>query len=132
MKAPGASFLGVPGYFLYHQWCRLHGETVEQTTAMWVVRVTGSVLPALLFLWFFHRWLSRRGGSPVVRDAVFLSFALGSLFYGYGMMFVSHTQSAAAAFTAFALLYEARHRGRLSHAQAAVAGFCAAGVTALE
>jgi hypothetical protein len=132
VKAPGASLLGVPGYFVYYLVCGARGVDVDLTTAWWVTRVTGSVIPALLFLWFFHRWLSRRGGSPVVRDAVFLSVAVGSLFYGYGMMFVSHTQSAAAAFGAFALLYDARHRGFLSHRQAFAAGFCAAGVTALE
>ena len=60
------SLLGVPGYALYYWLTRLEGSDVDLTTAMWVSRVTGSVIPALLFLWFFHRWLSRRGGSPMV------------------------------------------------------------------
>ena len=132
VKAPGTSFLGVPGYAVYHWWCQRTGVAVDRTTALWWSRLSGSILPSLLFWFFFYRWLARRGGSPVVRDAIFLSLAIGSPLYAYGMMFVSHTLSAAAAFGAFMILFDARQRGRISFGAALVAGLCAAGVTAFE
>lgn len=132
VKAPGSSFLGVPGYALYYHWTRAVGAPVNRTAALWWTRLSGSILPSLLFWLFFYRWLSRRGGSPVVRDAIFLSLAVGSPLYAYGMMFVSHTLSAAAAFGAFMILFDARRSGSLGHGAAFVAGLCAAAVTAFE
>lgn len=132
VKAPGSSFLGVPGYALYYAWTRQVGAPVNRTTALWWTRLSGSILPSLLFWFFFYRWLARRGGSPVVRDAIFLSLAIGSPLYAYGMMFVSHTLSAAAAFGAFMILFDARRRGSLGAGEAFVAGACASAVTAFE
>jgi len=133
VKAPGASELGVPGYWLYAQVQRARGLPIDRVVALWICRVTGSVLPALLFLFFLHRWLLRRVASePVLADATVLAIGLGSLLYGYGMMFVSHTQSAAAAFGAFALLEQARTTRSVSSGRAFLAGLLAAGVTWLE
>lgn len=133
VKAPGASELGVPGYWLYAQVQRARGLPIDRVVALWVCRVTGSVLPALLFLFFLHRWLLRRVPSePVLADATVFAIGLGSLLYGYGMMFVSHTQSAAAAFGAFALLEDARTRRTVTAGRAFLAGLLAAGVTWLE
>lgn len=132
VKAPGTSLLGVPGYWLYEHIARWRGVAVNRTHALWFSRLSGSILPSLIFWFFFYRWLSRRGGSPVVRDAIFLSLAIGSPLYAYGMMFVSHTLSAAAAFGAFMILFDARQQRGLSHGAAFLAGLCAAGVTAFE
>ncbi|MFW5925537.1 MAG: hypothetical protein ACOC9O_00660 [Myxococcota bacterium] len=129
VKAPGTSFLGVPGYAAYH-W--LAGEETDRTTALWVTRTTGTLLPMLVFLFFFYRWLGARTRSPVARDAVFLSIALGSLLLGYTYMFASHTTSAVAAFGAFMILYDARHSGRLGNGAAFLAGLLAAGCSLLE
>ncbi|MFW6050841.1 MAG: hypothetical protein ACODAU_06685 [Myxococcota bacterium] len=129
VKAPGTSLLGVPGYAAY-RW--LAGDGFDRTTALWVVRLTGTILPTLVFLFFFHRWLGERTRHPAVRDTVFLSVALGSLLLAYGYMFASHTTAAAVAFGAFMVLYDARHRGRLSSGGAFLAGLLAAGVTAFE
>lgn len=133
VKAPGASELGVPGYWLYAHVQRARGLPIDRVVALWICRVTGSVLPALLFLFFLHRWLLRRVASePVLADATVFAVGLGSLLYGYGMMFVSHTQSAAAAFGAFALLTEARTRRTTTPGRAWLAGLLAAGATWLE
>jgi hypothetical protein len=129
VKAPGTSLLGVPGYAIY-RW--MAGDGFERTTALWVVRVTATVLPALLFLFFFYRWLGARARHPTVRDAVFLATALGSLLLGYTYMFASHTPSAAAAFGAFMILYDARQRGSLGSWHAFAAGLLAAGCTLFE
>ncbi|MBK8173606.1 MAG: hypothetical protein IPK60_25165 [Sandaracinaceae bacterium] len=128
VKAPGTSMLGVPGYFLYYTFAK----NFDRTTALWVCRATASMFPTVLFLVFFYRWLRRRAKSGVLAESVFYSVAIGSLLYGYGMMFVSHTQSAAAAFVAFALLAEAREKKKLSGTAAFVAGLCTAGVTFFE
>jgi hypothetical protein len=129
VKAPGTSLLGVPAYAAYH-W--IAGDDLDRTTALWLVRFTATILPTLLFLFFFHRWLGARTGHAVVRDTVFLSVALGSFLLGHTFLFASHTPSAAAGFGAFMLLYDARHRGRIGNGLAFLAGLLAAGCTLLE
>lgn len=129
VKAPGTSLLGVPGYAVYY-W--LAGNRFDRTTALWVVRVTATVLPMLVFLFFFYRWLGERTRHPLIRDSVFFSVALGSLLFGYTYMFASHTTSAAVAFGAFIILYQARHRGEIASWAAFWAGLLAAGATLFE
>ncbi|HJL15712.1 MAG TPA: hypothetical protein RMH99_08655 [Sandaracinaceae bacterium LLY-WYZ-13_1] len=132
VKAPATSLLGVPFYAAYHRLTEATDLEYERTAALWICRVFASILPWLVFLWFFHRWLGRHTSSPLVRDAVFVSLALGSCLYGYGMLFMSHTLSAAAAMGAFMLLYDARHAGRTTTLRAFGAGLLAAGVSLLE
>lgn len=132
VKAPGTSYLGVPGYWLYRQWCSRTGHTFDRTGALWASRMTGSILPTLWFLYAFHRWLARKGGPPVVRDAIVLSLGVGSLLYAYGLIFVSHTLSAAVAFGAYMILERARREGEITGMRAIYAGFLAAAVTAFE
>ena len=127
VKAPGTSLLGVPAYALYH-W----GGGDDRTTALWLCRVTASILPVLVFLFYFHAWLGRRTEHPSLRDATFVSVALGSLLFGYALLYVSHTLSAASAFGAFMLLFDARHEGRLDRWRAFLAGLFTAGVTFFE
>ncbi len=132
VKAPGTSFLGVPAYAAYYWGGRWLGAELDRDVALWLCRVTGSILPWLVFLFFFHRWLGRHTSSALARDAVFFSVALGSCLYGYGVSFLSHTLSAGAAFGAMMLLYDARHAGRMRPGRAFAAGLLTAGVTLLE
>ncbi|MEZ4336953.1 MAG: hypothetical protein R3B82_10025 [Sandaracinaceae bacterium] len=132
VKAPATSFLGVVPYWVYLKWLEATGGSFDRTVALWLCRVFASILPWLAFLWFFHRWLGRHTSSPLARDAVFISLALGSCLYGYGMLFMSHTLSAAAAFGAFMLLHDAAHAGRMRNGRAFLAGLLTAGVTLLE
>lgn len=132
VKAPATSFLGVPAYWLYLRWLELTGGTFDRAVALWLCRLSASILPWLAFLGVFHRWLGRHTSSPLVRDAVFASLALGSCLYGYGMLFMSHTLSAAAAFGAFMILHDAKHAGRVRPGRAFVAGLLTASVTLLE
>lgn len=132
VKAPATSFLGVPGYAAYYWGGKWLGASFDRTTALWICRVTGSILPWLAFLFVFHRGLGRHTSSALLRDAVFVSIALGSCLYGYGLLFVSHTLSAASAFGAFMLLYDGRHAGRMRAPRAFWAGLLTAGVTLLE
>ncbi len=132
VKAPATSFLGVAPYWLYLRALEITGGTFDRTVALWLCRVFASILPWFVFLWFFHRWLGRHTSSPLVRDAVFVSLALGSCLYGYGMLFMSHTLSAAAAFGAFMLLHDGVHAGRMRTGRAFLAGLLTAGVTLFE
>jgi hypothetical protein len=133
VKAPGTSLLAVPGYALYLALGRAFDRPFDRVEALWACRLAASILPTLIWLWFLHRWLSRRGHHPVLRDAVFFSVALGSLLYGYGMLLVSHTLSAAAAFSAFMLLYDARERDeRCSPLRACLAGLLVSATTLFE
>lgn len=132
VKAPGTSLLGVPAYAAYYWLGRSLGFALDRTTALWLVRVTATVLPALLFFFFFYRWLARRSAHGTLVDAVYLAVVLGSMLYAYGTMFVSHTQSAAVAFGAFMLLHRAREQGEISPARAFWAGLFTAAVTLFE
>jgi hypothetical protein len=133
VKAPGTSLLAVPGYALYLALGRALGRPYERTEALFACRLFASILPTLLWLWWWHRWLVRRGHHPVLRDAVFFSVALGSLLYGYGMLMVSHTLSAATAFGAFMLLSDARETSEpCASSRAAAAGLLAAATTLFE
>ena len=133
VKAPAASFLAMPAYAGYGALTRALDRPFDRTQALWACRVFASIVPTLVWLWFFYGWLARRTAHPVLRDAVFFSLALGSLLYGYGMLFVSHTQSAATAFVAYMLLFDARARaGPCSYARAFGAGLFAASATLFE
>jgi hypothetical protein len=133
VKAPGASELAVPGYALYYAYTRLRGVPLDRTVALFFARLSASILPSLLALFLFHRWLAARyPRAPVTVDSVALSVGLGSLLFGYGMMLVSHTQSAICAFGAFALLDAASRRGRVGWGHALWAGLLSAGVTYFE
>jgi hypothetical protein len=133
VKAPGTSLLAVPGYAAYRALMSALGRPFDRTQALWVCRLVATILPTLLFLAWFHRWLSRRGYHPVLRDATFFSVALGSMLYGYGMLLVSHTLSAATAFGAFMLLYDAREgSARCGNGRAFCAGLLAAAATLFE
>jgi hypothetical protein len=129
VKAPGTSLLGVPGYALYRAYTHLFERPFDRVTALWWCRVTAGVLPTLLWLYFLHRYLHRFTSHPVLRDATFFSIALGSLLYGYALLFVSHTLSAVVAFSVFLVLDHSAHRPR---ARAFLAGLFAGAVTWFE
>jgi hypothetical protein len=132
VKAPATSLLGVPAYWAYRELSAIRGVPFDRTTALWAVRVLASVVPALAFLAYYYRWLARRGGEGVIRDAVFASVALGSMFYAYAILFVTHTLSAVGAFGAFMILRDARHAKQIGWGEAGMAGLLAALVTATE
>ncbi|MCA9576559.1 MAG: hypothetical protein KC668_14040 [Myxococcales bacterium] len=143
VKAPGASFLGVPGYAIYHALLG-EGDEPELRWAVYSMRLSGTILPTLLFLFAFHRFLCRQTRRRWLRELAFFGVALGSVMLGYAYMFASHTQSAACAFGAFMILFDARARSRsrgwvprpalanISWDQATAAGMLAAGASLFE
>ena len=132
VKGPATSLLGIPGYAAAWAWGKAQGKPTDRHLALWLCRLTGSILPALAFLWFLLPWLGRRCGSAVLRDATWLTVAVGSLFYGYALIFVSHSLAAASGFSALMLLSRIPGDAQKARREAFLAGFFAAGVTAAE
>ena len=132
VKAPGTSFLGVPGYAAYRAFVAVTGATLDKEAALWAGRFSATILPSLLFLFFFHRWLARRTRSPWTADIVTVALALGCNFATYATSYASHAPSAACAFGAFMLIVNAREAARIRASHAFLAGLLTAGVTFFE
>jgi hypothetical protein len=133
VKAPGTSFLGVPGYALYLGVNQLLGRELDRTSALWVCRVTATIVPTLLGAWWFMVFLRRRNYALSLRLCTTVAVWLGSLLYGYGMLFVSHTLSAVVAFAAFVFVHEVERGERTATPLAAAwFGLLAAATTWLE
>lgn len=115
-KAPGSSFLAVPAYLLLRGVKALAGAG-EPTLAelFWAFRVGASILPALLFLWLYARFLARQIADPDARRLALVSYALGSMAMTYSILFIAHQLSAVCAATAYiatAAVVEGRRRAR--------------------
>lgn len=124
-KAPGTSYLGVPAYWLL---TRLTGRDsrpltseriaaharppLDRTVIVYVLRLWSNVLPALVFAWFWHRFLGRYTRVPALREAVFFSTMVGSLLFAYSEMFASHAHNAFATMGALMALQTVRERDR--------------------
>jgi hypothetical protein len=132
VKAPGTSYLGLPGYAAVYALAKAKGETVDLHVATWALRVTGSIVPMLIFLFFFHRFLRRAVKRAWVADVAFMSTALGSGLYAFTMLFASHATAGAAGFGALMLLLRAREREHIRRRHAFLAGLLVAGVTWFE
>lgn len=150
VKSPGASLLGVPGYALYRLLAGAPptGEVPEGartnrrqraredvardlSRSTYAMRLTGSLIPALLFAWLLYGIYRREARSRVAAETAYFGVLVGSVFLGYSYLFVSHAQSAACAFGAFALLMRARETGARFGASV-LAGALAAGASFFE
>lgn len=112
-KAPGTSLLGVPVLAAQTALWRAAGQGPPSKTAtIWALRVLTVAVPLSLFLLAFGRAVERETGSPWARDLLTVGLGLGTLLYPYGLLFVGHAQSAAAAFGGFLCVREAGRRER--------------------
>ena len=126
-KAPGTSYVGAPFYWLLTKVTGRHAlppahptpprpgapppkPPLDRTALVYFLRLTGNALPALLFAWFWHRFLDRRTRSPALRDAVFFSSMLGSSLFAYSVVFASHAQNALSFGAALMALTTVRER----------------------
>jgi hypothetical protein len=122
-KAPGASFLGVPIYFVAKQVARATGTPQLSKRALTLLlRLFGVGVPMCAFLYFFGRWAQRVTGSRAARDLLVAGLGLGTMLYPYGVIFVGHALAAGLAFSAFMLLQNEKpglaRAGRLAWAGA--------------
>ncbi len=124
-KAPGTSLLGVPVMFVHDRLSRLlTGQSPSVREVTWTLRVFAVALPLCLFLLFFARQVERETGSPWARDLLVVGLGLGTMMYTYGVGFVGHAPSAAAIFSSFLFIADARS-GEQSNRRLIVAGLLA-------
>lgn len=138
-KAPGTSYVGVPFYWLLTRVTGRHAlppahpvaprpgappprPPLDRTALVYFLRLTGNVLPSLLFAWFWHRFLDRRTRSPALRDAVFFSTMLGSSVFAYSLVYASHAQNALCFGAALMALSTVRARDERDRAAAVEPG----------
>jgi hypothetical protein len=128
-KPPGASLLGVPGYFLFHRVLLLlgvdPGAREAQRWGFYAARVTSvAVMGAIAGVVFL------RAIAPFVtlRRAIVLTMGLGlaTLAFPYSTVFYGHQIAATALFFAFTVLFAHRRREVQSAATLAAAGAAAA------
>jgi len=120
-KAPGASLLAVPGYWLL---TKITGRDtrpadpraararppIDRALAVYSMRLSACLLPLLAFAWAWHRFLGARTRSATAREAVFFSTMAGSSVYAYGLTFASHAHNACAFAAALMCLTALRER----------------------
>ncbi len=131
-KAPGASLAGVPVYAAVRAIAGLAGHELELGEIVLFLRLFVCVLPALVFLLFFRRFLGSLGADPFARDAVFVACAVGSPLYTYIHQFAGHTPSACVLFGAYMILASARERGQWDGWRAAGFGMLLGWAPAME
>lgn len=102
-KAPGASFWGVPAYWLAKQGAWLLGVTLTEERGRYLTRLWISSLPTAvlaLMLWHVLRAQSLGGGAAA---AISVTCVLGTCAWPYSTAIYGHQLAAAFAFGAFAL-----------------------------
>lgn len=124
-KAPGASFLAVPGYALVFGVERLLGVDPDAAFVMninaWLTGLLSvGLLSALGVVVFFRLALQFSDGEAGAALAATLALAFGSLYFPYATMLYEHTPVAVFLLAGFALAFEARTSSRLF-----AAGACA-------
>lgn len=117
VKAPGNTYLGVPGYFVFskviapltgHKYPTLETPPEERLwwlrMSTWALRIFGVQIPCFLFLLWFERYLRDWSRDPAIRYTAVAAAGLGTNYLAYTHMFASHALYAASAFLAFALI----------------------------
>ena len=107
-KAPGTSYLGIPGYWLYSTLCAATDTAVTREGAVWACRLSGSLLPCVVFLFVFAAHMRTVSRHATVQVTGIVLLGVGSTYYPYAMLFASHSAIAAAMCGAYILML--RHR----------------------
>jgi len=129
-KPPGASFLALPGYFVFYRAARWRDADpttrAAQRWGFYVARVTSVALMGALAGVTFLRAIAPF--APPGR-AVMLTIALGlaTLAFPYSTVFYGHQIAATALFFAFVVLFAHRRRAPRHAAALAAAGAAAVG-----
>ncbi len=95
-KAPGSSMLAIPAYLLLKGVCALSGTEPSMAQKTWAFRVATGVVPTLLFLLLFWRFLARFAPEEKARRLALAGYAAGSMAFIYSILFISHQLSAVA------------------------------------
>ena len=105
-KAPGSSFLAIPGYLVLEAWHAIAGGDPTLAETIWMSRFTTGMIPSLLFLWLLWGFLERFTPSIGARRAVLVGFGVGSMFFLYSVLFISHPLSAVCVGTSWIVAVE--------------------------
>jgi hypothetical protein len=106
-KAPGSSMLALPGYYLLKAWHGVVGGKPTIAEVIWTSRVTTGVIPALLFLWMLWGFLARFSPAEGPRRVVMVGLGVGSMFFLYSTLFISHPLAAICVGAAWIVAVEA-------------------------
>ncbi len=112
-KAPGSSMLAIPGYLLLKGWHAVAGGEPSLPAVMWMSRFTTGMVPSLLLLWALWGFLGRFTPSVGARRVTLLGFGVGSMFFLYSILFISHPLAAACAGGAWIVAVGAVEDGRV-------------------
>lgn len=165
VKAPGVLYPALPGYLIFSRviapimgkhypgvwgghWKPQPGAApIPSTTtedkvwwlrmATWAMRISASNIPCFLFLLWFERYLRGFTSDASIRYTAVTACGLGTNYLAYTHMFASHSQYAAVAFMAFALMeIEMRRSGgdilKMRWWRAMLAGFLVSAAVTLE
>jgi len=102
-KAPGSSFLAVPGYAALKAIKAAAGAEPTLAEMLWVARMTTGVVPTLAFAWLLFGFLARFAPAASTRRLVVGAYVLGTMAMTYSVLFISHQLSAVCIATAYIL-----------------------------
>lgn len=97
-KAPGMNFHGIPVYAALHAVESARGALpVTPFRLLYTLRLVGVLLPVLVFLIAFRRFLNRFTDNGRLADILTIVLAAGTMLLPYSLIFVNHSLSAASA-----------------------------------
>jgi hypothetical protein len=101
-KAPGTTFIGAPIYAVLRAADRALGLPADPSPfrLLYALRLAGTLLPTLGFIYAFRRFLGRYVREEPVANALTVVLALGTMLLPYALIFVNHSLTAACAFGA--------------------------------
>ena len=120
-KAPGSSILAMPAYVLLKA---ITGGKPTLAQCMWTFRVATGVLPTMIFLLFFCRFLRPfTNNEPTLRLCI-MGYALGTMAMPYSLLFFSHQLAAICIAASFMVIVRVIE-GHLQYRWLLLAGFFA-------
>lgn len=97
-KAPGMNVLGIPAYAALRAVDSARGvQTVPPFRLLYTLRLSCVLLPVLVFLIAFRRFLMRFTASAPLADILTIVLAVGTMLLPYSLLFVNHSLTAASA-----------------------------------
>jgi hypothetical protein len=129
-KAPLLSFAAVPIYLVLRAWGGGGRYAVPEIPLVFWSRFFITVLPTLVMLVYLRRFL-RTYLSDAWADVITATYAVGSLAFGYSLLFISHQPTAVLLFGCFYALWRGA-RGEWNAAANLAAGAFAGAAIACE
>jgi hypothetical protein len=107
-KAPGAALIGLPAYAVARLITGPPSAATMRMTAN-AMRLLAATLPLLLLAWTMKRAAKRLAAQNERIDVTVLALLFGTPLFAYGLLNFSHALTAAALFSAWAMLFVEPH-----------------------